>query len=146
MADDLKVDVEGLVRGGSDIDEQAAALSASHRRSMVDLSDSESGWVGSSADALVRMAATWQQVADAHHTALTEQSTHVADAARVFQAVEERSASELEQVAHQEDSLSWNAIRELCARSDPARSDLLRQLSKSIGTNAASNATTPKHA
>ena len=38
-------------RGSSDIGEQATALSASHRQSMIGLSDAETKWVGSSADA-----------------------------------------------------------------------------------------------
>lgn len=98
MADTLKVDVDGLFRGGSDIGEQATVLSTSHLQSMTGLSDSESGWVGSSADALVRMADTWQRIADEHHTALTEQAAHVIDVARVFQAMDVRSVAELEQV------------------------------------------------
>jgi uncharacterized protein YukE len=106
VADNLKVDVEGLIRGGSDIGEQATVLSTSHRQSMIGLSDSESGWVGSSADALVHLADAWQQVADKHHTALTQQATHVAETARLFQATDERSAAELEQVGDQADAVS----------------------------------------
>lgn len=98
MADNLKVDVEGLICGGSDIGEQATVLSTSHLQSMIGLSDSESGWVGASADALVQMAETWQQVADRHHTALTGQAAHVAEAGRVFRCTDERNAAELEQV------------------------------------------------
>ncbi|GAY14234.1 hypothetical protein [Mycobacterium sp. shizuoka-1] len=99
MADNLTVDVHGLIRGGRDIGEQATVLSASHRQSIVGLSDSESGWVGSSADALVQMAGAWQRVADTHHTALAEQGAHVVEAGRVFAAMDERAAGELERVA-----------------------------------------------
>lgn len=105
MADKLKVDVDGLFfRGGSDIGEQASILSGSHVQSMVGgLSDSESGWVGSSADALVRMADTWQRVADKHHTALTEQAAHVVDAGKGFRAMDEHGATELRQLGGRAD-------------------------------------------
>jgi uncharacterized protein YukE len=106
VADKLKVDVDGLIRGGSDIGEQAEVLSNSHRQSMIGLGDSESGWVGSSADALVRMAGQWQQVADKHHTALTRQATRVTETARVFQSSDERSAAGIEQVGDQTDAVS----------------------------------------
>ncbi|WP_179466480.1 WXG100 family type VII secretion target [Mycolicibacterium vinylchloridicum] len=105
MADNLKVDVDGLIRGGSAITEQATALSASHRQSMVDLSDSESGWVGWSADALVRMSNAWQRVADTHHTALAEQAAHVVEAARAFESMDERGAAELERLGDQADAV-----------------------------------------
>ncbi|QEN12281.1 WXG100 family type VII secretion target [Mycolicibacterium sp. ELW1] len=111
MADKLKVDVYGLLRGGSAIGEQATALSASHLQSMVGLSDAESGWVGSSADALVRMAGLWQRVSDQHYTALTRQAAHVAAAARTFQAVDERSAAELEQVGDHAGGVSELDVR-----------------------------------
>ena len=62
MGDVFKVDVEALKRAGKSVAEQATTLSSSHRASMVSLSDSESGWVGSSADALVGMANKWQQI------------------------------------------------------------------------------------
>jgi hypothetical protein len=103
MADNVKVDVDGLIRGGSDITEQATALSTSHRQSMIDLSDSEPGWVGSSADALVRMANAWQQVADKHHTDLAAQAAHVAETAGTFQSMDEHGAAELKRVADQSD-------------------------------------------
>ncbi|MBB3604934.1 WXG100 family type VII secretion target [Mycolicibacterium sp. BK556] len=106
MADKLKVDINGLIRGGSDITEQSTALSASHRQSMIDLSDSESGWVGASADALVRMSAAWQQVADKHHTELTEQAAHLEQAARTFQSTDELGAAELKRVGDQSDAVS----------------------------------------
>lgn len=106
MAGKLKVDIDGLLRGGSAIGEQATTLSASHLQSMVGLSDSESGWVGSSADALVRMAGTWQRIADRHQSVLTEQAAHVAAAARAFHAVDERSAAELEQLGDYADGVS----------------------------------------
>ncbi|SBS77790.1 conserved hypothetical protein [uncultured Mycobacterium sp.] len=98
MADNLKVDVAGLICGGSDIGEQATVLSTSHLQSMIGLSDSESGWVGASADALVQMAETWQQVADQHHTTLIQQAAHVAEAGRGFRSTDERNAAQLEQV------------------------------------------------
>ena len=98
MADSLKVDVGGLICGGSDIGEQATVLSTSHLQSMIGLSDSESGWIGASADALVGLAQGWQQVADDHHTALTEQAAQVTEAARAFQSMDERGAAKLEQV------------------------------------------------
>ncbi|MFN8227315.1 MAG: WXG100 family type VII secretion target [Mycobacterium sp.] len=98
MAEELNVDVDGLTRGSSDIGEQATALSASHRQSMIGLSDAETGWVGSSADALVQMADAWQQVADGHHAALTRQAGHIAKAAQRFQSSDEHSAAELEQL------------------------------------------------
>jgi uncharacterized protein YukE len=98
VADNLKVDVGGLICGGSDIGEQATVLSTSHLQSMIGLGDSESGWVGASADALVQMAETWQQVADQHHTTLVQQAAHVTEAARAFQSMDEHSAAELEQV------------------------------------------------
>lgn len=101
MADRLKVDVHGLIRAGSDIGEQATVLSTSHRQSIIGLSVSESGWIGSSADALVRMADAWQRVSDTNHTALTEQAAHVADTGRAFRSMDERSAAELEQVGDQ---------------------------------------------
>ena len=41
MAEKLNVDIAGLTRGSSDIGEQATTLSASHRQSMVGLSDAE---------------------------------------------------------------------------------------------------------
>lgn len=106
VADKLKVDVDGLLRAGSAIGEQATTLSASHLQSTVGLSDAESGWVGSSADALVRMAHRWQRVADHHQSVLTEQAAHVVAAARAFHAVDERSAAELEQVGDQADGVS----------------------------------------
>jgi len=98
MTDKLKVDVDGLIRGGSDVGEQATVLSTSHLQSMTGLSDSELGWVGTSADALVGMAEMWQQVADHHHTALMRQASHVTEAARVFQSMDERHSTELDQV------------------------------------------------
>ena len=98
MANNLKIDVDGLLSGGSDIGEQATMLSTSHRQSIIGLSDSESGWVGASVDALVRMADRWRRVAEKNHTALTEQAAHVAEAGRVFRSTDERNAAELEQV------------------------------------------------
>jgi hypothetical protein len=95
MADNLKVDVNGLIRGGEDISEQATALLTAHAQAIAGLSDAELGWVGSSADALVRMADAWQRLTDGHHTALTEQSAHIADAARGFESQDECSAAEL---------------------------------------------------
>jgi hypothetical protein len=105
VADNLRVDVDGLIRGGSDIGEQATVLSDAHRRSVLGLSDSESGWVGSPADALVRLADAWQRVADQHHAALTRQATHVAAAARVLRSADEHRAAELEQVGNQADAV-----------------------------------------
>lgn len=96
MAGTLKVDVDGLIRGGSDIDAQATALSSSHRQSMIGLSNAEAGWVGSSADALVEMAGAWQQVADDHHAVLTRQAARVAEAAGVFQSGDERRANDFD--------------------------------------------------
>ena len=106
MADNVKVDVVGLARAGSEIGEQATVLSTSHRQSMIGLGDSEAGWVGSSADALVHMADAWQQVADEHHAALTRQATHVAETARLFQSTGGRSAAELAQVGDQAGTVS----------------------------------------
>ncbi|EHB55748.1 hypothetical protein MycrhDRAFT_2942 [Mycolicibacterium rhodesiae JS60] len=98
MTDKLKVDVEGLIRGGSDVGEQATVLSTSHLQSVAGLSDAELGWVGASADALVGMAETWQQVADHHHTALMRQSAHVTEAARAFKSMDGRHSAELDQL------------------------------------------------
>ncbi len=95
MGDSLKIDVGGLIGGGSAVGEQATVLSTSHRQSMIGLGDAESGWVGSSADALVHMSDAWQQVADRHDIALTRQAEHVGDAARVFQSSDERNAAAL---------------------------------------------------
>lgn len=113
MADNLKVDVSGLITGGSEIGEQTTVLVTSHRKSMVGLSDSESGWVGSSADALVRMSAAWQRIADRHHAALREQASRVADTARAFHAMDERSASELDKICDQADVARESAVRRL---------------------------------
>ncbi|CAN5130898.1 hypothetical protein BH09ACT8_BH09ACT8_07260 [soil metagenome] len=74
MGDVFRVDVEALKRAGSTVAEQATTLSSSHRQSMINLSDSESGWVGSSADALVGMANKWQQIADKHTKAIDDQA------------------------------------------------------------------------
>ncbi|MCV7344983.1 hypothetical protein [Mycolicibacterium rhodesiae] len=101
----MKVDVDGLVRGGSDIGEQASVLSGSHLLSMLGLSDSESGWVGSSADALVRMADTWQRVADKHHAALTEQAAHVVDTAKGLRAMDDHGATDLRQLGDRADGV-----------------------------------------
>jgi hypothetical protein len=105
VADNLNIDVDGLIRGGSDIGEQATVLAASHRQSMVGLSHAEVGWVGSSADALVHMADQWQQVADKHHIDISRQATHVAHTARVFQSMDERGAAELKQIGEQADAV-----------------------------------------
>ncbi|MCV7017247.1 hypothetical protein [Mycolicibacterium aichiense] len=111
MADKLKVDVDGLLGGGSAIGEQATALSASHLQSMVGLGDAESGWVGTSADALVRMASAWQRVSDQHYTALTRQAAHVAAAARTFYATDERTAAVLEQVGDRVDGEPYDSAQ-----------------------------------
>jgi hypothetical protein len=90
----VKVDVEGLIRGGSAIHELADILSTHHRQSMVRLSDAEPGWVGSSADGLLHMSQVWQKVADDHHTGLALHAGRVVEAAKVFRASEEhRSAA-----------------------------------------------------
>lgn len=99
MAEKLKVDIPGLIGASSEVADQAAALDSSHIDSVRALAAAESGWVGSSADALVSMAGTWQQSADSHHSALTQQAEHVAEAALLFQSADERSAVELGQVA-----------------------------------------------
>ncbi|WP_142391300.1 hypothetical protein [Mycobacterium sp. ENV421] len=106
VADNLKVDVDGLLGGGSAIGEQVTALSTSHLESMVGLSDAEPGWVGTSADALVRMASAWQRTADQHHSVLTAQAAHVVAAARSFRAMDEGGAAELEQVGDLADGVS----------------------------------------
>ncbi|WP_431237731.1 hypothetical protein ACQ86B_24065 [Mycolicibacterium aichiense] len=106
MADNLKVDVDGLLGGGSAIGEQATALSTSHLQSMVGLSDAEPGWVGTSADALVRMASAWQRIAAQHHSVLTTQAAHVVAAARSFRAMDDGGAAELEQVGDQANGVS----------------------------------------
>ena len=89
MGDSLKIDVGGLIGGGSAVGEQATVLSNAASCSGTD------GWVGSSADALVHMSDAWQQVADRHDIALTRQAEHVGDAARVFQSSDERNAAAL---------------------------------------------------
>ncbi|CAJ1585987.1 WXG100 family type VII secretion target [[Mycobacterium] wendilense] len=88
MAQVVKVDVDGLVAGGDRIRELAADLSDRHRQSMIGLSDAEPGWVGSSADALVRMSTVWQRIADGHHVALTRHADRVVEAAEVFREAE----------------------------------------------------------
>ena len=80
MARVVKVDVDGLIRGGSQIDELAADLSTQHTRSMVGLSDAESGWVGASADALAQHACA------------------VVEAAEVFRSTENHRAAALKRV------------------------------------------------
>jgi len=52
VAGKLNVNVDDLIRGSSELGDQASALSARHRRSMIGLSDAEPGWVATSADAL----------------------------------------------------------------------------------------------
>jgi uncharacterized protein YukE len=106
VGEKLKVDVDGLIRGGADVGEQAIVLSNLHQQSVVGLSDAESGWVGSSADALVTMADKWQQVADKHHADLTMQATHIDETARTFQATDECTASDLQLIANQAAAVS----------------------------------------
>jgi hypothetical protein len=57
------------------------------------------------------MADAWQRVADKHHTALTEQAAHVADAARGFHAMDERSAAELARIDGQADGVDQSDSR-----------------------------------
>ncbi len=104
MGDVFKVNTEALKRAGKTVADEATALSGSHRQSMVSLSDSESGWVGSSADALVGMANKWQQIADKHTAAIDNQATHLGTSAQLAAYMEERNAEELKKVGDQADT------------------------------------------
>ena len=106
MGDTFKVDVEALKRAGSTVADHATALSGSHRQSMIGLSDSESGWVGSSADALVGMADKWQQIADKHTAAIDNQAAQMGTAARLAAAMEQRNAENLKNIGDQADDVS----------------------------------------
>lgn len=104
MAQVIKVDVDGLVAGGGRVRALAADLSDRHRGSMIGLSDAEPGWVGSSADALVRMSAAWQRIADGHHTALTQHADRLVEVAEVFRETERARAEALRWRQTPEDS------------------------------------------
>jgi WXG100 family type VII secretion target len=106
MGEVFKVDVEALKGAGSTVAAQATALSSSHRQSMIGLSDSESGWVGSSADALVGMASKWQQIADKHTTAIDNQATHLDTSATFFAHMEEQAAEKMKTVGDQADAVN----------------------------------------
>ena len=106
MGDVFKVDVDALKRAGSAVAEQATALSSSHRQSMIGLSDSESGWVGSSADALVGMADKWQQIADKHTKAIENQATAMHSSADMFAYMEEQAAQKLKSIGDQADNVN----------------------------------------
>ncbi|AQT78403.1 hypothetical protein B1R94_02855 [Mycolicibacterium litorale] len=98
MAETVKVDIAGLIGGGSAVADEAAALARSHASSVSGLAAAESGWVGSSADALVDMAGTWQVTSARHVTALESHAAHIRAAAALFDDMERRNAAELETV------------------------------------------------
>lgn len=106
MSDTFEVDVEALKRAGSTVADQATALSSSHRQSIIGLSDSEPGWVSSSADALVGMANKWQQIAEKHTTAIDNQATHLGTAAQLAAYMEEHNAQDLKNVGEQADAVN----------------------------------------
>jgi uncharacterized protein YukE len=106
MGDVYKVDVDGLINASSKVSTEATSLFGSHRASMVGLSDAESGWVGSSADALVAMAGKWQTIADKHTTAIDNQATHINTAAHLAKHAEEQAAHKLKDVGDQADSVN----------------------------------------
>jgi hypothetical protein len=106
VGDIFKVDVDALTRAGSTVAEQATNLSTSHRQSMIDLSDSESGSVGSSADALVGMASEWQQIADRHTKAIDDQATAMHGSADMFAFMEEQAAQKLKAIGDQADGVN----------------------------------------
>lgn len=106
MGDVFKVDVEALKRAGKTVAEQAETLSSSHRASMVGLSDAETGWVGSSADALVEMSTKWQQIADTHAKAIDNQATALHSSADMFAYMEEQAAQKLKTIGDQADNVN----------------------------------------
>lgn len=103
MADKLRVDIPGLSRASTDVGDQAGIVSASHRQSVSSLSDAESGWVGSSAQALADMAGKWEKTTAKHQTAINNQAVHMDTAAKIFSYMEERNAAELKAVGDQAD-------------------------------------------
>ena len=106
MGDVFKVNVDALRRAGSEVAEQSTTLSSAHRASMIGLSDAESGWVGSSSDALVGMANKWQQIADKHTKAIDNQASHMHSSADVFAYMEEQAAQKLTAVGDQADNVN----------------------------------------
>ena len=98
MADELTVDIEGLVHGAADLGDQAAGLASSHQQSVGSLGEHQSGWGGSSAHALAVMAGKWQRVTSRHRAELDYQATHLDTAARLFSYVEARNAAKVKAV------------------------------------------------
>ncbi|MGY4710926.1 WXG100 family type VII secretion target [Mycolicibacterium sp. CBM1] len=99
MAGTLKVDIAGLLGASSEVADRAAALASAHTNSLSSLASAETGWVGSSADALVGMAEKWQTISDRHTAAVESHATHLDTAARLFDDMEQRNAAELKGVA-----------------------------------------------
>ena len=98
MAEELTVDIAGLVRGGEDLAHQAASLAGSHQQSVGSLGEHQSGCVGSSAEALAGMAGKWRQVTSRHRADLDNQATHLDTAARLLSYMEARNAAKVRSV------------------------------------------------
>ncbi|MET0901234.1 MAG: hypothetical protein ABWY45_25240 [Mycobacterium sp.] len=101
MADKFEVDVPGLIQGGADVGRRAEMLASAHRQSIVSVGDAQSGWVGSSAQALAAMAGKWEQISAKQAGAIENHAGRMDIAAKLFAEMEERHARQLKTVDEQ---------------------------------------------
>lgn len=100
----LKVDSDGLAAGSSQVAEQSTALSAAHGQSVSAVSGAQSGWVGSSAQALSALTDHWNTLAGKHTAALDHQAASMDTSAKMFSYREERNSQKLKAVGEQADA------------------------------------------
>ena len=105
MADKFEVDVPGLIQGGVDVGYRAEMLSTAHGQSIASVGDAQSGWVGSSAQALTAMAGKWEQISSRQARAIENQAVRMDTAAKLFADMEERHAQKLKAVGEQTNTL-----------------------------------------
>ncbi|AKK25800.1 WXG100 family type VII secretion target [Mycobacterium sp. EPa45] len=103
MSDVLKVDIDGLSAGSSKMAEQSTALSAAHGQSVSSVGAAQSGWVGSSAQALSSLTEHWNTLTAKHTAALDHQAAGMDTSAKMFSYMEERNAETLKAVGEQAD-------------------------------------------
>ena len=104
MGDELKVDIDGLSAGSSKMAEKSTELSAAHAQSVSSVGAAQSGWVGSSAQALSSLTDHWNTLTGKHTAALDHQATGMDTSTKMFDYMEKRNAEKLKAVGEQADA------------------------------------------
>lgn len=99
MSDDLQVDPLEVRMAADHIDVAAEGLRTAHGSANERMSTAQSGWIGSSAAALSKVSAKWEQDSTAHYTALAGHVEGLTSAAARYVATDHQSSADIDQAA-----------------------------------------------